>query len=306
MNEVKKFQITNLLNAKKQELGLTEATIGGKIGINAATINHILSLRYEKEPQLVSDRQFEKVAQWLGMNDEWVVNKNDFNFKKVQTLCDHARIKSDSYAISAPPGFSKTEAAKDYSKRRDVFFISCQAHWTKKVFMQEVVRSMGISDKGETINDLVERLFDSLGRRQNPLIIIDEADKLNDNIFQFFITFYNGTNMKCGFLFMGSIFFEERVLKGVRRNRQGYAEFYSRIGREFIKLRNFDNRRLSEICRLNGLTDEVQIQEIINKSENDLRHLKRMVESRKLDNSLASEKEASNGLSKNRKEDVIA
>ena len=286
MNESRKLKIAKALSDYKRDVNISDKALGERIGnMSASAVNHILNLKFQHDSQLISNPMFERVASFLNLNDEWTLNKMTGNFRKVQFLAEQAKTRSESYAIAAPPGMSKTAAAVDYAATPNVYFIGCEAHFTKRVFLEKIAKQVGVLYKGDTINDIVDRIVDRLNSRNKPLLIIDEADKLGDNIFQFFITFYNRTINNCGYLFLGSVFFERRVLGGVKRNRQGYAEFQSRIG-EFIHLSPLikdekDKKgpaEITEICYINGLRDEMQIREVINTCNNDLRFVKRRVE----------------------------
>lgn len=256
-------------------------------GINPTTINHITKDRWEDKPQLVSDTYFRKVASWLGVVEEWNINKEDTNFVKVQNICYDAQKDNQSFAISAAPGFCKSSAAEDYAARhKNVYYIKCQQHLTRKAFLARIMQAMGMTAAVENSCEMCDRIIEKLNSTHKPLLIIDEADKLHDNLFQFFITFYNDTYMNCGFVFLGSIFFKLRTLKGVNKNRQGYAEFYSRIGRDFISLKDLSEKRVAAICKLNGIHDPLDISRVFNQAENDMRRVKRVAETIKKERDL--------------------
>ena len=274
-----KHKIAEQLRQRKQDTGASDRQIANNIGnMSGSTINHIVSGRYEEKAILVGDDAWRRVQSWLGIAEEWVIVKDDTNFMKVQKVCADAKQDSDSFAISAPPGFSKSEAAKDFANRKNVFYLKCNGHYTRKVFLTKVIQAMGMPVQEESTNEMTERIVTKLNSLSKPLLIIDEADKLSDNIFQFFITFYNDTHTNCGFVFLGSVFFRLRVLKGVNRNRQGYAEFFSRIGRQFVQLKDMTQQRVTAICKANGISNIEHVNQVWNESENDMRKVKRKIE----------------------------
>ena len=274
-----KIKIAEQLRQKKTDTGMSDNQLGNQIGEMSGTlVNHIVNNRWEDNPKMVSDEAFRKVASWLGVAEEWVVVKDDYNFMKVQKICADAKLDSDSFAISAAPGFCKSEAAHDFANRRNVFYVKCSQHYTRKVFLSKIMQAMGMSLQDEGTNEMVDRIVMKLNSISKPLMIIDEADKLGDNLFQFFITFYNDTYTNCGFVFLGSVFFKLRVIKGVNRNRQGYAEFFSRIGRQFIGLQDLTQKRVTAICKANGVHAVEHTNQVWNECENDLRRVKRKIE----------------------------
>ncbi len=282
MEDSRKLKIAQALKAYKKDTNISEKNLALRIGqISSSAVNHILTLRFHSDAKMVSDQMFQRVATFLNLFEDWVLHKRAANFAKVQFMAHEAKTKSESYAISAPPGMCKTAASMDYaSNNPNVYYVGCEAHFTKKVFLEKIAKAIGAVVAGDSLSQIVDRIVDRLNTREKPLLIIDEADKLNDVIFQFFITFYNRTINNCGFLFLGSLHFQQRVSKGVKANRLGYAEFKSRIG-DFVLLKPLDKETIKGICELNGLHDELHVNEVINTSHNDLRYVKRNIEERR-------------------------
>lgn len=288
MTNKQKSKIADQLREKKEASGMSDKELANAIGgMNPTTVNHIIKDRWEEKPHLVSEEYFRKVSSWLGLADQWIINREDANFVKVQNICYDAQHDNNSYAISAAPGFCKSASAEDYAARhKNVYYIKCQQHLTRKAFLARIMQAMGMTAAMENACEMCDRIIEKLNSANKPLLIIDEADKLHDNLFQFFITFYNDTYMNCGYVFLGSQFFRLRVLKGVNKNKQGYAEFYSRVGRDFIGLKDLTEKRVGAICKLNGITDVLDINRVFNQAENDLRRVKRVSETIKKEREL--------------------
>lgn len=285
-----RVRVSDALQARKDATSASDQQLATQIGkMSETVINHIRLRRWKDDPKMVSAEMFQRVAAFLNIDYNWTVVKEDYNFKKVFLTCAEAQMNSDSYAVSAPPGMSKTEAASDYARRKNVFFLACSAHWTKKVFLEKMLQAMGERNApAEGMSQKCDRIVARLNSSVKPLVILDEADKLNDRIFQFFITLYNDTYTNCGFVFLGSVFFELHVNRRVQENGQGYAEFYSRIGREFTHLLPYNIKhenktkdglaRIAVICKANGLKNEIDIQEVFNTCDGDMRKVKRLVQ----------------------------
>lgn len=112
---------------------------------------------------------------------------------------------------------------------------------------------------------------------ENPLLVFDEGDKLNDNVFHYFINLYNRLEGKCGITFLSTDYIQHRIDCGLNHNRKGYNEIYSRIGRKFFKLEPTSCNDVFAICQANGLMDKKLIANVIDvteKSEFDLRCVK--------------------------------
>ena len=69
-----------------------------------------------------------------------------------------------------------------------------------------------------------------------PLLILDEADKLSDQVLFFFITIYNQLEDECGIVLQATNHLEKRLRRGIKLNKKGYNEIWSRMGRKCIPL----------------------------------------------------------------------
>jgi hypothetical protein len=67
----------------------------------------------------------------------------------------------------------------------------------------------------------------------------------------------------------------KRVMRGLRTNKTGYQEFFSRIGGRFIELTGTTPEEVRELCNANGIRKEEEIRAIINDHKGDLRRVER-------------------------------
>lgn len=252
-----------------------------QLGISPA---HLMNIRDGKF-DLVSDQTVRKVASQLKMSlfNGWQVAEIR-NWKRINNICYHCKENSISRAISFAPGTGKTYTLKSFSVNHpNVYYVECEEYWSKKVFLHELRKVMGLDNSHMSIADMVDQIVDFINQQNRPLIIIDEADKLKDNVINLYKTLYNKTNS--GFVLAGTPYFKHRVDKGVRLNRMGFAEIYSRVGGEFIALYPIDAEAIGLICRANGVEDSSDITEVANLAGNDLRRVKAAVEKIHLRNS---------------------
>ena len=136
---------------------------------------------------------------------------------------------------------------------------------------------MGAHVAGCTINEMMEDVVDTLSKTDSPLLILDEADKLSDQVLYFFITLYNQLEGRCGIVLCATSYLEKRVKRGLRLGKRGYQEIYSRIGRRFVALEGISEEDVAVVCRANGIESDRKIREISKESEGDLRRVKRAI-----------------------------
>lgn len=247
--------------------------------VSPATVSQILNNNWD----LITDEMWRTVASQIGYDSrEWVVVETR-GYKRMTQLLADAQTNSLVCAVTGDAGCGKSEALKTYAKNHaNVFHLSCSEYWNRKHFMRELLQCMGVDYTGSTVPEMMEDIIYNLKKKENPLILLDEADKLSDQVLYFFISIYNQLEDRCGIILCATDFLEKRIKKGVRTNRKGYKEIYSRIGRKFIPVQVINSEDVAAVCMANEITDPESIETVIDECENDLRRVKRRVHALKL------------------------
>lgn len=251
-------------------------------GTSAGTVNFIVNGKFDN----ISDEMFLKIAaQVRRCGDGWQVCQTSA-YKDVETILSDSQTYHNVAWVVAPAGIGKTTAALRYaSERRHVFVLGCSEDMHKSDFVEELARKIGIRSEGLTVRGTLVRVTEALVKRQTPLLVFDEADKLTDSVLYYFISLYNALEGKCGIVFLSTQYIERRMSRGLRLDKKGYEELYSRIGRRFIPLSPVSAYEVNAICRSNGLTDEASIRRVIAESreirngsdEFDLRRVRKSI-----------------------------
>lgn len=251
-------------------------------GVSATTVSQILNGNWE----LISDEMWRTVANQTGYDPRrWSVVETEGYTRMTQVLTD-AQQHSLVMAVVGDAGCGKSQAIKAYAeKHRGVIALSCSEYWNRKEFLSELLQSLGTEPGGSTVADMVREAIRQIKRREGVLIILDEADKLSDQVLHFFITIYNKLEDTVGIVLCATQYLKKRIERGVVNNRKGYKEIYSRIGRKFIPMPVVNNTDIKGVCLANGLDDLREIARIIDDADNDLRRVKRLVCALKLKSS---------------------
>lgn len=251
--------------------------VTGLKNISEATIIAIKKGKWET----ISEAMWRSLGKQLGY-----ISKKVESWKFVETTHTHelcsiyedARLNSLVFGIVSSAGSGKTYPTEQYvAKTENVYHLNCAEYFNKKTFLSLLLKKMGKENTGYSTNEMVEAIVDLANKTENPLIILDEADKLSDQVLYFFITLYNLLADKCGIILMATPQFQKRIARGVRLDKRGYAEIYSRIGKKFIELEPNTVTDMLMICNGNGIEDKATVMQIINESEGDLRRVKRSV-----------------------------
>lgn len=275
ITQVEKLEIQERLQEYCRQKGSQNKAANSLTGVSSATISKLLNGEWE----LINEVMWRNIAAQIGIKQKtwFIVETRDF--KMLNFVLDDAQTNSDVFAICGEAGTGKTKIAVQYSQsNQNVFMLSCNDYWNRKLFLQEILRVMGRPSNGDTtIGEMMNSIVYELKRIENPLIIIDEADKLSDQVMYFFITMYNELEDHCGLVLMATDYLEKRIKRGLRLNKKGYKEIYSRIGGKFINLLGPNVNDITDICIANGVENKAVIKDIIKDSENDLRRVKRKV-----------------------------
>lgn len=278
MNTEFKNQIVAAAKAKAQSPGWSQNKVANAAEISAGTLSDMINGKWE----LIRDGMWMKLADSLGLKTNIRLRAaQTANYKLMQQTLKLAQKRSISMAISYEAGVGKSYGAEDYvASNKNTYYLCCDEHFTKRLFLLKLGSSMGLNlDQFPTV-EIVERIVKYLLTIEKPLVIIDEADKLNDRVLMLFIGFYNRLNGNVGFVLMGAPFLSRRITRGAERNKMGMREIYSRIGHNFISLDPVKEKDVKAICEANGITEPITITEIWNDCKErggDLRRVERFI-----------------------------
>ena len=242
------------------------------VGVSPATVTQIVTGKWE----LINEKMWRSIAAQIGVKQtRWNIVETR-NYKALSDIFSDAQENALVLAVCGEAGTGKSLTAAHYgAENPNVYVLACSEYWNRKTFLRELLRVMGKNPAGDTGGDMVDDVVMALKRRENPLIILDEADKLSDQVMFFFITFYNKLEDYCGIVLMATDYLEKKVRRGLRLNKKGYKEIYSRIGRRFVAMPGLSATDISDVCRANGVEGLREIETVKKDCEGDLRRVKR-------------------------------
>lgn len=247
-------------------------------GVSAATLSAMLNGRTE----VISDEMWRGVREQVSpaSSKGWRVVETGAFQEITAALADAQEWRGVRWIVGEA-GCGKTTAATAYAREhRDVFVVGCDEDMRKSDFVREIARRTGVRNTGLRIREMLETVIGRLTEMESPLLIFDEGDKLNDNVFHYFINIYNHLEGRCGIVFMSTSYIERRLERGVAGNRKGYSEIWSRIGRRFFELEPTGVADVAAVCRANGVTEKRELNEIVKATERhdyDLRSVRSAV-----------------------------
>ena len=274
MENQTKIKIREKLTEYCDRIGSQNKAATSLDGVSSATISKLLNLEWE----LITDNMWRNIATQIGFSTkEWVIVETR-DFKLLTGVLEDAQENSLVLAVIGEAGSGKSLVSKTYQEtHKNTFVLSCNEFWNRKIFMQELLQVMGKDSSGLTVGEMMSDIVHHLKVAESPLLIMDEADKLTDQVLYFFISLYNRLEDHAGIVMLATDHLEKRIKRGLRLNKKGYKEIYSRLGRRFISLKGASVTDISAVCIANGVTDKMDIKQVIDDSECDLRRVKRKV-----------------------------
>ena len=82
--------------------------------------------------------------------------------------------------LYGPSGFGKSTAAAYISNKKNAYYIECKSVWSKKAFMENLLKVMGIVP-GRTVSEMLDQICEQLVKSGRPLII-DEMDHIVEKV----------------------------------------------------------------------------------------------------------------------------
>lgn len=281
MEESEKRIIVENLKSYIQKYPSQNKAAGSLEGISAGTLSSMLNGNWSR----ISDSMWTKVAEQVkptcsSSATGWTIVETGA-FQEISYAMQDAQEYKNVTWVVGEAGCGKTTTGRLYAEsHKEAFYILCSEDMLKGEFVRTIARRLGIRSEGYTVRELWQAIIDSIIQMERPLIIFDEADKLPESVFQYFISMYNNLEDRCGVVFLSTDYIKRRISNGLRYGRKGYKEIFSRIGRKYFDLEPTSAQDVYAICTANGITSREEIDKIIKEGDGcdfDLRRIKKSV-----------------------------
>ncbi|PDS23802.1 AAA family ATPase [Flavobacterium branchiophilum] len=240
--------ICNYLEIKE----VSQNELAKMVGVSSATVSNIINEFWERvnETMLMKIKSFFKTKGWIVIETQ--------NFVDVQYVCKRARKMNFMIGIVGSAGTGKTTALQNYyNSNANTFLVTCDRAMRSKQFLSEILKSLGVSYVASDY-EMVKTIIDVLNKKDNPLLIIDEASKLSPNALMYMQSIWDGIEDNAGVILAGVESLFNSLQKNAERNKIGMEEFYSRVA-QWQHLAEPTKKEVEAVCINNGVTNPKEI-----------------------------------------------
>lgn len=265
VTSIHKNEVLAAIGEEAKKLG-SYSKVAVKCGVAVATITN--NMMRQDNWHLVKDEMWTKVGKALGVKfgSKWNVVETT-NYRIMAQVLTIAQTRAVWMPISEKAGSGKSAGIQKYaSETENVYVLQCE-EWSRRAFLLHLARTTGVNLPGsgylsvDVIGGKVIEFFKQRAMSQ-PLLILDEADKLRPSALRWLIHLYNKLEEELGVVICGTENLKKEIKAGVNRAVKGYDELDSRFGRSFYGLLGATKDDVKSICEANGLTDTGRIEKV--------------------------------------------
>jgi hypothetical protein len=269
-NEFKQEVLSELLKARKSFDG-SDAVFARQHGLSASIFSRIKSGETDR---ILADALWLQIGRVLGVQPNkrrWNVARTEvFDVIEEEVMFCKAHSKARMFVDAC--GIGKTFTARYLSRTvKNCFYIDASQARTKMEFIKLMARTIGVPDSGYYMQ-VLENVKYYLHVIPQPVIIVDEAGDLDYGAFLELKGLWNATENVCGWYLMGAEGFRAKVERGIKGQRVGFREIFSRFSEKYSQAVPMDKQEqtafykklLTDVLSANS-ADKAIIPAIVNK-----------------------------------------
>lgn len=171
--------------------------------------------------------------------------------------CEFTQTQKFMTGLIADTGMGKSTSLKYYSANHDnVFLVTVDKTMNAKRLYTKILEALGVKFDGN-IHDVMLKIAEELNSLENPLLIIDEAGKMNHVMMLYMHDLREYTRDNCGILLAGMPYFKKNLQKFADKQKEGCSEFLRRIN-IWHELQGLSLSETKFICNEHGIADNIK------------------------------------------------
>lgn len=179
------------------------------------------------------------------------------DLQSVFNQCEFTKSNRFMTGLTADTGMGKTTSLKAYkSTNKNTFMVTVYKTMNAKRLYLKILETLGIQFDGN-IHDVILKIADELNRLENPLLIVDEAGKMNHVMMLYMHDLREYTRENCGILLAGMPYFKRNLQKFADKQKEGCSEFLRRIDM-WHELKGLSRKETEYVCTQSGITNDLK------------------------------------------------
>lgn len=216
-----------------QKYGGSDTAFAKTMGIHHTVLNRLKKHGYKDG--LLSDAEWIDKGRRLNVSNtstNWETAKTEVYLQLEQNF-HFCQQNQASMVLVDDCGIGKTYCAKIIiQKMKNAFYIDCSQYKTKRAFIAALADTVGSGSNGKYAEILANLKYYISNLLEKPFICIDEAGDLDYSAFLELKGLINGTNS--AWYMMGADGLRAKINKGIRSEKVGFAEIFSRFSDDFV------------------------------------------------------------------------
>ncbi len=272
MKNEDKQEIKKRFVEKLQLTGISQNQAAKQINVSAALISNLINEKWD----LISEAAWLLFANFVSWHtDRWQIRESR-NLKVILDSCNDARENNRLLAVSGFTGAGKTTALKYYSNQTpNTYYVLCTVVMGRKDFLTAIQRALGIETEGSIYNRVAD-IVDRLAKDNLPLLILDDAGKLNDVNLRLIQVIYDQLEFRAGIMLSGTEYMRNYIVKMANKDKMGFKELRRRIA-YWQKLFRPTFSFVRNVCDDYGISDEHAINFIYREAGGNYGSLREMI-----------------------------
>jgi len=177
------------------------------------------------------------------------------DLQSVFNQCELTKSNHLMTGLTADTGMGKTTSLKAYvSTNKNTFMVTVDKTMNAKRLYLKILDMLGIQFDGN-IHDVMLKIAAELNRLENPLLIVDEAGKMNHVMMLYMHDLREYTRENCGILLSGMPYFKRNLQRFAEKQKEGCSEFLRRINL-WSELKGLSRKETEYVCSQSGMTSD--------------------------------------------------
>jgi len=239
--------IEAILNDKQK--GVSQNHLAKKMGISAS---QLFNIRNTEKWDKISDKLWSNVETYFQRSNEWKTIETT-NFRLINEICKDSQLNHGLLCVVGKSGLGKTTALKAYAhSNSNAHYVLVDCHQKSKDFFRSILLSLNVEASGNA-RHMLQLIVDKVNTLKSPLVILDDAGKLNDGNYKNIQLLFDSTEGKLGIVLSGTLYLQEYVNKMTLKGKMGFDEFKRRV-EYWLKLKEPRYDEVELMCHLQGVT----------------------------------------------------